>query len=557
MNKFWTLTKVLLKTSGENFPRLKGKKTGKVKNVFLIALIGLAFLPLVIITAGLIANLYDALLPIGQEGLALALGIGLVAISIFFLGIFYVAGVFYFARDIESLLPLPLSASEILGAKLIVTLAYEYLTELVVLLPILIVYGFKSKGGVLYYLYGGIIFLVLPVIALVPAALLNMIILGFTNLAKNKDRFRVVGGVIAIFLGLGLNIILQKFAGFTGNPQKLQQMFLEGNNSFVGLVARLFPGARFAALALIKSRTVAGLLNLFLFVLVCVGFLLLYFIIGQLLYSRGVVGSSEAPSGRKGLTFTQLGNNVRQNSALKSATLKELKILFRTPIFFLNCVLMNFLWPAFLLIPLLTQPEMFKYFHLLECLIKDERMGGIVLSVTFAFSLFLSATNGITASSISREGQNLFINKCLPLNYKTQLLSKVLSGIILSSTGILILAVTVFIFTRLPLQLLFLLLVVGFLAIIFPCLLGILIDLNFPKLDWDNEQKAVKQNFNVILNLLLSLALAGVWILLAVKFRIGFTAMLLLIILISALLNLILYKILVTKGVELFARLET
>jgi ABC-2 type transport system permease protein len=556
MNKLWVLTRTLLKNGGETFPRFKGKKGGRTKTGLFVALIMLAFFPLAIVFAGMIAKLYEALAPLGQEGFVLALGFGVVSIGVFFLGIFYVAGIFYFSRDIENLLPLPLKPSEILGAKLVVALVFEYLTGIVILLPVLISFGLKSGGGIVYYLYSGIIFFVLPIIALVPAALINMIIMGFTNLAKNKDRFRIVGGVIALFLGLGMNIFIQRFAGTATNPEELQRIILEGNNSFMGIAANIFPGSKMAASALINSGNLDGLFHLFTFLLLAIFSLVLYFFLGQFLYFKGVVGISEAPSARKRLDGERLERTVRRSSPVKSYTLKELRLLFRTPVYFLNCVVMNFLWPLFLLIPLFTQPEAFKMLLMVESFVQDSQRGGIVLAIFFALSLFVSATNSIASTTFSREGQNIFVNKYLPIDYRKQLLAKLLSAVIMGFAGILSsLIIATFLF-NLPGYLLFSLIIVGFLGTVFSSLLGMLIDLNFPKLDWDNEQKAVKQNFNSIITLLLSLAVAGIAILSALKFPIGFGTMFLAIFLGCSLLNLVFYKILMTKGVELFAQIE-
>ena len=141
-------------------------------------------------------------------------------------------------------------------------------------------------------------------------------------------------------------------------------------------------------------------------------------------YFKGVVGISEAPSARKGWMENGLERTVRRSSPVKSYTLKELRLLFRTPVYFLNCVVMNFLWPLFLLIPFFTQPEAFKMLLMVESFVQDSQRGGIVLAIFFALSLFVSATNSIASTTFSREGQNIFVNKYLPIDYRKQLLAK-------------------------------------------------------------------------------------------------------------------------------------
>ena len=88
---------------------------------------------------------------------------------------------FYFSRDIENLLPLPLRPVEILAAKFTVTLLYEYLTEILFLAPILIAFGIKSHGGIFYYFNAAVIFLTLPIAPLVYASIISMIIMRFNQ----------------------------------------------------------------------------------------------------------------------------------------------------------------------------------------------------------------------------------------------------------------------------------------------------------------------------------------------------------------------------------------
>ena len=157
-----------------------------------------------------LSEAYDGLHAIGQEAVILGFGLSVVSIVIFFFGIFYAMGIFYFSMDVENLLPLPFKPWHIMGAKFTVVLIYEYLTEIIFFAPTLISYGIKSSGGILYYIYGVIIFLLLPIVPLVIASVINMIIMRFTNIAKNKDRFRLLGGIIAMCFGVGNQYIYPK-----------------------------------------------------------------------------------------------------------------------------------------------------------------------------------------------------------------------------------------------------------------------------------------------------------------------------------------------------------
>jgi ABC-2 type transport system permease protein len=192
MNNYLSLTKVLLKNGSNSFSS-DGKKN--FKSIFLILLVIGAFIPMLSGISAFISETYNVLLKIKQEGVILGFGLSAVSLAIFFFGIFYIINVFYFSKDIENLLPLPFRPYEILLAKLTVTIIYEYLTEIIFLLPILITYGVKSSASFGYYIYCLLIFLILPIVPLIISSILDMIVLRFTNIAKNKDRLRIISGI--------------------------------------------------------------------------------------------------------------------------------------------------------------------------------------------------------------------------------------------------------------------------------------------------------------------------------------------------------------------------
>lgn len=554
MNKIWILTKVFIKNSGDSV--IKGKKRRLPRGLSTILVIAILMMSIGIPFGVFIKEGYKLLEPMGQSGIILGFGISMVSIAIFIFGIFYVLTTFYFSRDIEYLLPLPIKSFHILTAKFITVIIYEYLTEVVFLLPVLVVYGIMSCGGILYYLYSIIIFLTLPVIPLAAASAINMILMRFTNLGKHKDALKVAGGIMAMFFVVGFNMLMQKNAAAANNPQKMLSMLTEGKNSLVGLSTRVFPTAKIAAWSLIESNSARGIINLAVFLSITVAFIGIFMVMAEILYFRGVVGVSESFSKNKKLTSKELEKNLVQSSPIKSYTIKELKLLFRTPSYFLNCVLMNFLWPIFLLIPTVSQPELIIAFRNSNNFLNNTRMLGIVIAAAFGIGMFMAGSTGISATAISREGQNLFVGKYLPMRYRDQIFAKVLSGIIINLIGIIVSLGIAAAFVKLPYYLIVLIIVSATFGIILIGLTGIFIDLNFPKLNWDNEQKAVKQNFNLMINMFLAMLLAAAVIFVTIKLKLNLLQAFAGIVGISGIGNIALYYMLSTYGEELYNKIE-
>lgn len=558
MNNYIVLTKILLKNSLSSFEtgKLKGKINSKLKNAALMIIIAVSMLPIVAGIAALVWNSYGVFKSIGQEGLILGSGLLSVGMIVLFFGIFYIMNVFYFSKDVESLLPLPFRPSTIMAAKFSVTLIYEYLTELIVLAPILVTFGLVSKAGIVYYLYAVLAFLTLPVIPLVYSGILNMILMRITNISKNKDQFRIIGGILGMFAAIFINMKMQSLFSNASNPEQLKNMLLNGDNSLINMMTGIFPTNKFLTLALINSDKLTGLINILLYLAISVLLVSLFLSLGESMYFKGLLGISDSTSKRKKLTSEQFNKSVVKSSVVRSYTLKELKLLFRTPVYFINCVMMNFLWPIILLIPLFTKSEGVNPIYELQSLIKSGTYEGLILVIAFAAVLFASGTNGVTATAISREGTNVFINKYIPISYTEQIMGKVMAGVLLGICALLSMLIMAAVIFAIPLYMIVLVAIIGLLGVFFTSFIGILIDLNYPKLYWDNEQKAVKQNMNVVVSIIISMIVAAVVIAPTAIFKLNVWMAFGGVLLVFGLANAVLYGLIKSVGVSLFEKLE-
>jgi ABC-2 type transport system permease protein len=135
-------------------------------------------------------------------------------------------------------------------------------------------------------------------------------------------------------------------------------------------------------------------------------------------------------------------------------------------------------------------------------------------------------------------------------------MAKALSSMCLGAVGTLALVVSALIFVPIPVYLILLIAVVSGVGIVFTSFTGILFDLNFPKLIWDNEQKAVKQNFNVVLNMLVGIVGAGIPVFVSIALHLTVWTTFIAITVLFGILDVLLYSILSTVGVRIFERIE-
>lgn len=561
MNKYISLTKVFLKNSSSSFFKdKKGSLSKTIKQLLLYAVLILSLLPLASMFAVATTSSYNILKPLNQEGIILSAAMSISSTVIFAFGIFFIMSVFYFSSDVDTILVLPVKPWVILMSKFTIVLIYEYLTEAIILIPVMTAFGIKSGAGLIYYIYSIIIFLTLPVVPLIIAALITIFIMRFSGFTRNKDRFKTIAQICILFFILGINLILQKLGNGFSNSSNLSRLLTQGNNSLLKSSSNLLINIRYAVESLINSTTFTGISSMLLYLLITAILLAIFIIFSETFYIKGVIGMNQIQTKNKVLTSSEIAKKSAKRSKVLTYTIKELKILFRTPVYFMNCVLMNFIWPLFLIIPLISQKDFIKDFMYIRSyfntIISNNITLGIFISIVFGVSLMLSIINPIGCTAISRDGKNIFINKYIPMDYKNQLLSKILAAFIINFSGIMLIIFLITIMVRPPLYIFIIIILLSIIGTIFSIFLGMIIDLHYPKLNWDNEQRAVKQNLNVLWYMISGSLITGILIFLTVKFRIPFSIVFPLIIVVFLSADIALYKIISIRGVTLYKNIE-
>ncbi|MDW7656741.1 MAG: hypothetical protein SCM11_06155 [Bacillota bacterium] len=505
------------------------KKRGRAGSLLLFAFVAIY---MVAIMAGSSIALYDLLAPAGLQELLIGLYISIGTILVFLFGILYVISIFYYSGDVERLLPLPLPAGDIIGAKLLVTAAWEYLYLFVLILPPLIVYGVRSGSGPAYYLFMVWTVILIPVMPLCLASVIVMLILRFTPLARNKDRFNLISGLLAMGLALAFVFGTQSMTSFS--EADLTRIISSGTDSVARLTTTIFPGANFAvgsltSVSLLQQSAQAGLL-----LLISAAALFVTLRLAGVLYFPGVIGIQASAAKRRRLNVAQLQTAGKGGSAFWTYWRKDLRILLRTPIFFMNNILVSFLWPIFILIPFLSGAAEQGLAELIPAVrlalfAQDGRGAAIAVAGYFGVACFISGTNGIASSALSREGKVFYIMKIIPMAWKKQILAKISVGALIGVIGTLLPLIIFIILLQPPVWLILALLAVLPGGVILPNLSGIIFELYWPKLNWDNEQKAVKQNLNVLYGMAISLVFAALFAVPAIVWQLPLTLTVLLI----------------------------
>ena len=371
----------------------------------------------------------------------------------------------------------------------------------------LVYFGVRQGVSALYYLYGLAVLIFLPILPLALASLLVMLIMRMVNLTRYRELLRIIGGSLAVFLALGFSFVMQRFNELT--PEELGELLQSGSNSLALMETKLFPTVRWAVQALLRYEIAAGLTNLLVFIGLSVLVFAALLLISELVYIKGVIGISESGSAatRSGKVNLAGWSRDGQRSQPACRTRSSCWCGLR---FISSMRAAWFIWPVFFTVSFIFASDRSSTVMLeqLSGALNDPNTMGKALGIILALVAFLGGANGIAATAISREGQQLYIKRYIPVSYRKQLAAKLLSGVVIGYTSVILVLVVLTAVLKAPLYFAGIVLILSFLPLLLTSMGGLLFDLINPKLEWDSEQKAVKQNVNVFFSILFSVVIA-------------------------------------------------
>lgn len=502
MRKYLSLTRVLLKNS---MGMMSDGKSKKALNVFIYGVLAVCMIPLGFTLYMMFNTAMAQLQPLQQEGAVLALGFHISSLVTFLFSIFLIPSIFYFSKDSETLLALPLPPQTILSAKFSVCLVYEYAFTLIICVPLYIAYANNAAIGIPYILLALAIFITLPIYPLVLSSIITMLLMRFVPFFKNRDRFNMIAGILSIILAFGFSFAMNS-GTIAEDPNALISMLTQGNNSMISLFSKIFPAIPFAAEALISSDA----LQLVYYILITCAALAVLVILGKWLYFKGAIGFSETKSSRKELSAKDFAR-VSRHSKVRTYLIKELRLLIRTPVYAINCIGMCVLMPIMLLVIFITADADVLLQQLPDITPYLDGMLPYAVLAGMASGFLFSNLNMISSTAISREGTNISFMKYIPMSLKQQLQAKVLSGILMSVISMLLTMVCVyFLLPIFPLTWYFAAAAASLITIVLGNYASLALDILHPKLVWEQEAAAVKQNMSGIVSMLAGMAMTVV-----------------------------------------------
>ena len=538
MKKLISLIKACM-TSDMNVFKIKQKKSSKKSKISLPIVISLLIMFYIWTSAN---TLFEKMAPLHLQVLAVSLFV--IGISFFTIieGVYKTGSLLFNCKDDQLLLSLPIKKSTVLFVRIFKFYVFELIFNTIWLLPIMLAYiRWAEVLDWTYYLVSIIMLFFLPVIPIVISCIIGAITSSLSSRFKYKNAAQII-----ISMAVCAGILFISF-----NMKFFYNYIITHATSINDLITKIYYPAGVYTSLIIKFDIVK--------LLIFIGINLLIFVLGVLVLSKFYFKINSRLKKVTTSRKVKIDNLViKRNSSIISLIKKELNTFFKTPVFIVNAgfSLVLFILISIILcikfndfLPLLTDPNGFN-------ISKETIMNNLSLLVLVLIS-FTAFTTSITNSVISLEGRNINILKSLPIKTKNILLSKVYSALVLTTPVLILGDIILFIKFKInPIESI-LLLVLSILIPLVSHFIGLITNLKYPKLEWENTAEVVKQSTSSFMAVMIGMILMfiSVFVIMALLGKISSIIVLLLATFIYIILDLILYLYIAKKGSKLFNKL--
>ena len=472
----------------------------KTKKESLLAV--LAFMIVFGFLAGLMSifsySITKQLIKINQEFAFINLLLLINFLLLFAKSIFENLNVLYFSKDMKILLRMPIKSKDILHAKLINLIISEYQMEFIMLAIPMIVYGLTTGASILFYLYMLIILIFIPVIPIMITSLTIAIIMRFSNKIKNKNKAMYITIILATLL---IGIITSLFNSTSYIDVTDFKSIVLKTNGLANTLADSFILIRPIMDTLANYDRILGFRNLLLLIVenvVC--YFVVLFIMSKI-YLNGAVGACISGNKNKVKNETVTFDDLKKKPVMLAYVLKELKTMVRTPIFFIECIIIPLLYPGFVFAVVLGLIKFADFVGLnLWTTLNDIALTSRGIAIFLAVGQVFYMMNFSSIVAVSRESTNAILTKYIPVSLVKQFNLKILLGVIVNTFATMLVVVFYHMCTKNS-GVSFVLFLELTLVNIIGERLKLIIDLKKPKLKWDGEYTMMKQNTNIMYEL--------------------------------------------------------
>ena len=343
-----------------------------------------------------------------------------VFIMSFVLAVKDVVSVLYMADDLELLLPMPFSATQIVAAKLFVASTLPVIISIIGLNSLCLGFGIREGAGVPYVIGILLSSVLMPVTGIALATFLVVLFFRLFGFTRNRDLTVALGGIFTFGITIAYIIV-------TNSLGRVNSAEMAASLRIISSVASVFPNISFLIRFMFNGFIPGILISLG----VSAALILLAVFAVKFFYLSTALSMQNTSSGKKAVTGEQL-QKTRKNSILKALTLYEGKSARRNPAYLIYGFVMTFLWPVIFALPFLFGNNL-----LGKAKFPLDTSSAILAVLFFALtaSCFSCGYNILPGTAFSREGSTFYAICALPVDFSEYYKSKRNFSLLICSLG--------------------------------------------------------------------------------------------------------------------------
>ncbi len=235
--------------------------------------------------------------------------------------------------------------------------------------------------------------------------------------------------------------------------------------------------------------------------------------LSERLFFDGLIGNMEVSTSRgRGKKDISVKESARRRKPYMAIAKKELIMICKTPVYLLNTIGGVIIIPIIIVISTLSNNQSLEPLRNMV----EEYPYYIVVGGIFTIAI-MGVLNSVGSTTFSREGKNLWIQRALPIKAEDQIVGRILPSLFIQVLGTISVVGSLIFLVRIDIKSIVIIVLLGMLVSIPATQIGMIIDIVRPLLIWDNQQKAMNQNLNVLISMGLGFSYMGLLGITAIK----------------------------------------
>lgn len=494
MGKLFSLLKASMTDGMQIFRISKNSAKGKKSNqtgllIAIAALIGFS----IWVYAD---KLLDSLTDVGAGFVVLTLFVIITSVLTLVEGIYKSGDLLFNCRDDDLMLSLPIKKSTVLFIRVFKLYVFELLYNSLFLIPAMIAYAIRTDVSWTFYLSSLAAILLLPIVPIVIGCIIGGIIVGVSSRFRLKNLVQIIVTMAFLF---GIFIVFSNInsviAGIAANATSINDV-----------ITRLY----YPAGAYIGMVTNFSIINFLIFIAVHIAiFGVMLLVLSKIYYKI----NSRAKTIK--IHTHKTAYKIKRRSVIHALIAKEFNKFINTPVFVINagfglvlfvvaCVLVNVNLDS--ITSFLQNYDVELDFNLAE-IVKQ-----FAPAILFCLIVMASVMSSITSSMISLEGRAFNILKSIPVKPTAIIIGKVLAAVLVMLPFILIGDLIMFAKFDFSLLEIILILLASIVLPLLAELIGIALNLKYPKMNAENDAEVVKQSISTLIATFLGMGITALTI---------------------------------------------